>query len=511
MATIRLGIHRDYVPTWGVWEAVRDLVQNGLDEDDKGYALSAKYWPNSSTLELMNTGSSLPDEALLIGFTTKADGKSRGQYGEGLKLAMLALVRNDIKVSIYSGGKSYTPAIEPDPAMNGAETLVIRTGKSKVADATRVLVTGLSETDWLTIRTRFTKWAGFADTVTTSAGTLIRDASAKGKVYVKGIWACDVKDLAYGYDLKNCGLDRDRNVPRQYELEYYTGMILSEATSKKSITPDVLVEAIKQGSPEARNLAEWNFPKQDVAAQILAEHPGVDAFAYSDDEAKQATPDMKVVVLPNRAKELLGSHLPTVQHVLQARRATPRAIYSESDLSSVEIANLSLFSTLVTGDPDSVLAADMDNVVSQVPRAGKNKYGEDQFTPVIRRRNLASLGALAEALVEAPSHMGAKSEEIIRELLDQRAQLKDDLLHARLGNEASEVLLSAARMKSREIEVEAVRAANEEAAKIISAAETIAASRGAYIVEQAIKKAAEEMQGRVFTHADIQAALQELL
>ena len=45
MATIRLGIHKDYVPNWGVWEGVRDLAQNALDAE-----VRSMLWPEGATI-----------------------------------------------------------------------------------------------------------------------------------------------------------------------------------------------------------------------------------------------------------------------------------------------------------------------------------------------------------------------------------------------------------------------------------------------------------------------------
>ena len=90
---IELTIKTDYLPGWGTYEGVRELVQNGRDaETELNAPFSVQHRGN--TLCLSNTGARMPREALLMGHTTKrGNNELIGKFGEGLKLGVLALVR----------------------------------------------------------------------------------------------------------------------------------------------------------------------------------------------------------------------------------------------------------------------------------------------------------------------------------------------------------------------------------------------------------------------------------
>ncbi|GAI82864.1 unnamed protein product, partial [marine sediment metagenome] len=73
---------------WGEWEAIRDIVQNALDEaeayrwgyDDQGFWISDR-----------GKGVAIAD--FLLGPPKLKPDYARGKFGEGMKIATLALVR----------------------------------------------------------------------------------------------------------------------------------------------------------------------------------------------------------------------------------------------------------------------------------------------------------------------------------------------------------------------------------------------------------------------------------
>ncbi len=90
MAKIQLSIKTDYLPNWGLWEGIRELIQNGRDaEIEMDAPMSVDYKFDRQTLVIKNSGAALTQEALLLGHTTKV-GRSDtiGKFGEGLKLGV---------------------------------------------------------------------------------------------------------------------------------------------------------------------------------------------------------------------------------------------------------------------------------------------------------------------------------------------------------------------------------------------------------------------------------------
>jgi hypothetical protein len=91
----------DYVPEWNAWEVVRELASNALDADP-GFRM---YVNDDGALVVKSQGGQLAVRHLLFGVSEKEEPNAIGQFGEGLKLALLVLTRMELTVHIYSGGK----------------------------------------------------------------------------------------------------------------------------------------------------------------------------------------------------------------------------------------------------------------------------------------------------------------------------------------------------------------------------------------------------------------------
>lgn len=73
MRTITLSIATTYVQHWGLWEAVRELLQNALDAKSKGHNMEFnEVWDGEGNhdLHIVNSGPGLNRAALLMGQTS---------------------------------------------------------------------------------------------------------------------------------------------------------------------------------------------------------------------------------------------------------------------------------------------------------------------------------------------------------------------------------------------------------------------------------------------------------
>ena len=68
-----LSISADYVPEWGVTEAVREFFQNAIDEKrrDSENSMFFDYDPNGQVIRIGNRHSDLDIKTLLFGESTK--------------------------------------------------------------------------------------------------------------------------------------------------------------------------------------------------------------------------------------------------------------------------------------------------------------------------------------------------------------------------------------------------------------------------------------------------------
>lgn len=85
---------------WGIWEAIRDIVQNALDETE------AYQWGyDDQGLWIADQGRGVSVADFLLGPPKLKPEYARGRYGEGMKIATLVLVRSGYPVHITTVGK----------------------------------------------------------------------------------------------------------------------------------------------------------------------------------------------------------------------------------------------------------------------------------------------------------------------------------------------------------------------------------------------------------------------
>ena len=112
--TIYLPISTGYVKHWSFWEAVRELIQNKVDQGTGGI-----YTENNSLI-IQTTGALLDVSTLLLGESSKSDDSTKiGCYGEGYKLALLVLNREGYEVTIHNGRDKWETSIKAHPQLGG--------------------------------------------------------------------------------------------------------------------------------------------------------------------------------------------------------------------------------------------------------------------------------------------------------------------------------------------------------------------------------------------------------
>jgi hypothetical protein len=103
---------------WGEWEAIRDIVQNALDEAE------AYRWGYDSTgLWIADRGRGVAVADFLLGPPRLKPDWARGKYGEGMKIAALALIRKGYPVHVETVGRDIWMIFLEQKVDGSAETL----------------------------------------------------------------------------------------------------------------------------------------------------------------------------------------------------------------------------------------------------------------------------------------------------------------------------------------------------------------------------------------------------
>ncbi len=80
---------------WGEWEAIRDIVQNALDECEY-----YKWGYDERGLYIRDVGKGVAVADFLLGPPKLKPAYARGRFGEGMKIACLALIRDGYPVHV---------------------------------------------------------------------------------------------------------------------------------------------------------------------------------------------------------------------------------------------------------------------------------------------------------------------------------------------------------------------------------------------------------------------------
>ena len=97
---ITIGPTATWRQEWGEWEAIRDIVQNALDETN-----AYQYGYDNGGMWISDRGKGVAVADFLLGPAQLKPDYARGKFGEGMKIAALALVRMGYKVHVETVGR----------------------------------------------------------------------------------------------------------------------------------------------------------------------------------------------------------------------------------------------------------------------------------------------------------------------------------------------------------------------------------------------------------------------
>ena len=414
------GISPAYVPHWGRAECVREHIQNGADEQvTGGFALTVTYNSRTNTLTTHNKGAEMVRCALMMGGGKKAGNDlAIGENGEGSKLANLAGWRKGLKVYTDTRGERWRSTVEYDEGFGG-ETLVTRIRKiSDANDGVTVVIQGITPEEWegMVGHYRFLKEVSSSRGTTTYKyhptggsyrGTIIQDGNP-GELFVKGIFVTTLKgNWAFAYDLKQVELNRDRDIPDMWDVEYQIRLLIAEESA------DLDCMALAKGdTKEAGLLAETHcytnsFHREVVAAFVEQHGEGVIPCSTPQEVAQAQQHGLSVTLVSEQLKKLLQKVGPlNIDVILAARRFDVSEDHKMRDLSKRERRNLSW-------------------AVAMIMRARPEAVKEMEVTVVTFCGDLLGL------------HKGS-SIKLAREILEDRAQLISVLIHEMAHNEGGD-------------------------------------------------------------------------
>jgi hypothetical protein len=338
-----LPIKPTYIASWGMWECVRELVQNAKDEEQEhGSPMTIEHV--DGWLHIANEGADLAISALLLGETSKAGKRGlRGQHGEGLDLALLCAARGDYEVKVFTKTEVWSPRIEYVKEYD-ARCLVVNTRKL-VNPRTGVTVSlHIDKDTWLGLRSQFLFLDPPKEIIASDGGSLITDSNRKGQVFVKGIYVMTSHKSSYGFDLNDVALDRDRRVIGSFDLQWACAAIVKGALSRDPAAYAAPVMALLEDGAADVEFIGSQLDSAPGGRKALAEafrnKHGQDAMPVgSMAESQQlAHHGIKGVVVNTATVRALAPEMGSYTDAAQKARMQPTKLYAWHELTEAEQA-----------------------------------------------------------------------------------------------------------------------------------------------------------------------------
>lgn len=338
-----LSLSPDYVKDWTVQDALRELIQNALDQEtvipDNKASIN---WDGLSTLTISNKSSVLKRSSLLLGATTKSDDSNTiGCFGEGYKIAMLVLLRNghDVTILNYGAKEIWKPRFVKSRRY-GTDVLTVFVESMAIwnkapDDNLSIIVDGVDSKVYDELKQRTLVLQDDYDYVTTDIGRILISPQHRGKVFVNGLYITTVDTLEYGYDFKpsEIKIGRDRNLVNTFNIQWATSQMW--LISKSLLCQRLIVSNAADVSYLHHHMNSFGSDKEDEAtlanqvyATIVEDESDGESIvipvesSYEYEEVKATYPDAKPVLVSEMVYSVVSN-----SSVLE--KAKERAVVAE--------------------------------------------------------------------------------------------------------------------------------------------------------------------------------------
>lgn len=215
--------------SWTEWEAIRDIVQNSLDESES-YTTERVMFEGATSLVISDNGQGVQIADFLLGPPKLKPEWARGRFGEGMKLAALTLIRLGYGVRVSTSGREIRMVFYEQSVNGKAKTLAALWRSNGTTAGTKFYIVGYTGND-------------FADRFVANLGTELYSGSAEeafrgyatitkpfqrfnqliakpvGRLYSRDIYMREIKS-PWSYNLWGFDLAPDRHAPAKEDDIY---------------------------------------------------------------------------------------------------------------------------------------------------------------------------------------------------------------------------------------------------------------------------------------------------
>ena len=267
---IHYGFGKDYLPNWGIQQALREIYQNFIDYGE--YLESFEEQEHLAFVIISNDWIPESLEFLRIGNSKKRNGHAIGKHGEGIKMAFLIMERQGYNSIIWTDKYKITPEFYVDKEIG--QCFALNYKEHNIPNQPFMIEFECPIEEFSVFKSNLI----VSDDIIFSHyyGDIVN--KPQGSIYSGGLFVTKSDNMSNAYNIKPeyLPLDRDRSVPRSFDVNYYSSKINSEhgqliTLKSLSSNDNLYIERI----PES--------VKIKITPKIIGNSV---EFAYKDDEGK---------------------------------------------------------------------------------------------------------------------------------------------------------------------------------------------------------------------------------
>lgn len=325
-----LTLTENYVSDWTFQDAMRELIQNGIDQEviDKENVFTMEYDNDRKTIILTNTRSKLSVNTLLLGKSSKSDNEDTvGQFGEGYKIASLVLNRLGKTFTIKNNEKNEVWTSKFKNSEKWKERILTFYVEDVESEDTGLVIEigNIERKEYNTLEDTWLNFEGYYDEaddiIHTSKGDILMGEWYKGKIFVNGLSISSGTELEYGYNFKPryVKVERDRKTCDSWNIREITCVMISEAMVNGDLDFEKVSTLIHENRDDVYNIvyngceSEVKMVKEELIKSFDENNK---SFNESEIVVPVSTQEQiklvttyggKAVVVPHKVSELLKS------------------------------------------------------------------------------------------------------------------------------------------------------------------------------------------------------------
>ena len=253
-----LSLAPDYVSDWTFNDAIRELIQNGIDQQtlNSNNVFSISYDNDTKELTLRSAQSKLKRSTLLLGCSSKSNNdETVGQFGEGYKIAALVLTRLGKTFTIYNNDKNEVWTCRFKNSTKWLHKLLAFYIEKRTTEATglNIVIGNVSQNEYEGVDDIWLDDENYGwKKIHTSYGDILTDEEQLKRIYVNGLYVYTDQNMKYGFNFKPkyIKLERDRKTCSSWDIGEITSMMIMEAAISGDISIEEISEMMEESSGE---------------------------------------------------------------------------------------------------------------------------------------------------------------------------------------------------------------------------------------------------------------------